>query len=324
MSAEMDYVYAVYREKSFSKAAKKLFVSQSAVSAMVKKVEDNLGCTLFDRNSSPLTLTKEGKYYIKCAERILDIEHEMKTYFDDAKNLRRGSIAIGTSSFYCIYYITDMIKRFRAKYPDIQCDVFEGNVNELDRWAEENRLDLLFGSVFEDNEALKTLFFETEHIVLGVPKDFPVNKELTEYQISLEMVRNNGFLCEDVPPVPLIAFKDYPFVSLKKGNDMHTRCIRICRNAGFTPRQESLLDQFTTAYYTACSGAGVLMVRSTLLNTLIDRGDLIYYKIGDPLEARSISFALKKRSYISNAVKEFLSIAYSSHGKKMPPLDLEK
>ena len=63
-----EYVYAVYEEKSFSKAAQKLFVSQSAVSAMVRKAEAKIGCQIFDRSTIPLTVTKEGEYYIKCAE----------------------------------------------------------------------------------------------------------------------------------------------------------------------------------------------------------------------------------------------------------------
>lgn len=323
MQAEMEYVYAVHKEKSFSGAAKKLFVSQSAVSAMVKKAEKRAGCPLFDRSSTPLSLTKEGEFYIRCAERILNVEHEMRTYFNDTRNLKKGSISIGTSSFYCIYYITGMIREFKAQYPDIQCDIFEGNVAELERWLDENRLDLVFGTVFEHNDSLKTLFYESEHIVLGVPKDYPINQELTAYQLSPDTVRSNGFLRSDVPPVPLLAFQDYPFISLKKGNDMYSRCIQICKNAGFTPRLDSLLDQVAAAYYTANSGAGIIMVRSSLLNTLIDQGDLIYYKIGDLLATRSICFALKKRSYVSSAVRAFLSIAYGSSGKKMPPLEID-
>ena len=63
-SVEMEYVYLVYQEKSFSKAVQKLFVSQSAVSAMVRKAEAKIGCQIFDRSTIPLTVTKEGEYYI--------------------------------------------------------------------------------------------------------------------------------------------------------------------------------------------------------------------------------------------------------------------
>ena len=57
----MDYVYEVYCEKSFSKAAEKLFVSQPALSASIKKTEKKIGLPLFDRSTSPIQLTPAGK-----------------------------------------------------------------------------------------------------------------------------------------------------------------------------------------------------------------------------------------------------------------------
>ena len=56
----MDYVYAVYQEKSFSKAAEKLYISQPALSNTIKKVEKELGLQLFDRSSSPVRATPAG------------------------------------------------------------------------------------------------------------------------------------------------------------------------------------------------------------------------------------------------------------------------
>ena len=61
----MDYVYAVWQERSFSAAARKLFVSQPALSAAVKKVEAELGLPIFDRGRTPLQRTDAGRAYIE-------------------------------------------------------------------------------------------------------------------------------------------------------------------------------------------------------------------------------------------------------------------
>ena len=90
----MEYIYLVYQEKSFSKAAKKLFVSQSAVSAMVKKMEGKLGCQIFDRSTIPLTVTKEGEYYIKCAEQFMRLEKNMDAYFKDMADMNTGHLSL--------------------------------------------------------------------------------------------------------------------------------------------------------------------------------------------------------------------------------------
>ena len=59
----MDYVYAVYKEKSFTKAARNLYISQPSLSASVKHVEERLGSPIFDRSTKPFTLTECGKKF---------------------------------------------------------------------------------------------------------------------------------------------------------------------------------------------------------------------------------------------------------------------
>ena len=88
MLNEMKYVYEVYKEKSFSKAAKKLFISQPALSNMVRKAEKEMGAPIFDRSTIPLTVTKEGAYYIRTVEKILFLERNLERYFQDIAGLQ--------------------------------------------------------------------------------------------------------------------------------------------------------------------------------------------------------------------------------------------
>ena len=62
MTDYKEYIYAVYQEKSFSKAAQKLYVSQPWLSSTVKKVEQEVGLPLFDRSTTPISLTEAGAY----------------------------------------------------------------------------------------------------------------------------------------------------------------------------------------------------------------------------------------------------------------------
>lgn len=93
MLNEMKYVYEVYKEKSFSKAAKKLFISQPALSNMVRKAEKEMGAPIFDRSTIPLTVTKEGAYYIRTVEKILFLERDLERYFQDIAGLQGGTLA---------------------------------------------------------------------------------------------------------------------------------------------------------------------------------------------------------------------------------------
>lgn len=87
----MEYIYEVYKEKSFSKAAAALFISQPSLSANVKRVENRIGYPIFDRSTKPLQLTEVGKHYIQAVEKVMDIENNLENYLLDLGNLKTGS-----------------------------------------------------------------------------------------------------------------------------------------------------------------------------------------------------------------------------------------
>ena len=95
MFSGMNYVYEVYKEQSFSKAAENLYISQPALSSMIKKIETKIGMPLFDRSTSPIQLTECGKKYIKTAEKIMDLENEFAYYVGNLQELKTGRLSVG-------------------------------------------------------------------------------------------------------------------------------------------------------------------------------------------------------------------------------------
>ena len=78
MLRNMEYVYEVYKERSFTRAAKNLYVTQPCLSALVKKTEEKLGFPIFNRSAIPLQLTEYGKEYIRYNERMQALENEFE------------------------------------------------------------------------------------------------------------------------------------------------------------------------------------------------------------------------------------------------------
>ena len=310
MDLEMEYVYTVYQENSFSKAAQKLFVSQSAVSAMVRKAEAKIGCQIFDRSTIPFTVTEDGRFYVESVEKIRELEQNLDAYFTDVKQLKSGRLVVGSSSFYCAYFLSRIVKEFKRRYPGVRVDIREGNGEELKQWLMEESIDLLFGTVLSGEKSVQRTLFTYEHLVLGVPVEFAVNDGLKEYRLPVNSVKQNLFLSEDVPAVPLWELRDCPFITLKQeGSDLYHRGLEICRNAGFTPKLDQFLDQILTAYYVASSGAGVTFLRSSVLNMVEETGGLAYYKVGDQLSRRPIYLTQKSGRYVTRAMGAFLDMA---------------
>lgn len=91
----MEYVYEVYKEKSFSKAAASLFISQPSLSTNVRRVENRIGYPIFDRSTKPLSLTECGRQYIQCVERIMNIERDFSDFINDWGDLKTGNLILG-------------------------------------------------------------------------------------------------------------------------------------------------------------------------------------------------------------------------------------
>ena len=128
----MEYVYAVYREGSFQKAAEKLFVSQPSVSASVRRAEERVGSRLCDRSRKPLALTECGEAYIACTEKIFAMERDFTEYVNDWEGLRRGRLAVGGSSLFSSLLLPPMMASFRERYPGITLTLAEETTPRLE------------------------------------------------------------------------------------------------------------------------------------------------------------------------------------------------
>ncbi len=135
----------LFEEKSISKTASKLYVSQPAISYSLKELENQLGYTLFYRNSKgiePTTEAKELYSYISTAFTILkDAEEHIK----NLNNLNIGCIRIGVPSYLGSFFLADVIQEFHKTYPGIQFEILEDSVPNMSEMLETRKLDLAFG-----------------------------------------------------------------------------------------------------------------------------------------------------------------------------------
>ena len=309
MLNEMKYVYAVYQEKSFSKAARKLQVSQPALSKMVLKVEKDIGVIIFDRSTIPVTVTREGAFYIKSIEDIMFIQRNLKSYFMDLKNLNTGNLSLGGSSFFCSFVFPGLIGRFREKYPNVVINLMEGNVGELREGLENETVDLVIETATDVGSNIERFFYNHEKIILAVPTRYQVNKRLQPYRLSYQDILTGRFADSETEEVPLYELREVPFITMKPGNDMYQRSSQICRNAGFTMNTVLLVDQVLTSVNIASNGVGAVFIRSDIVSCMPENEMLTYYKIGDPLATRPVSFAIKKGKYTTSAMREFMKMA---------------
>ena len=304
------YVYEVYKERSFTKAAQNLYISQPSLSARIKKIEEIIGEPLFDRSTTPLQLTEVGKVYIEAAEEITQIEQRVENYINDLAGLKTGNLAVGASTLFAAYVVPSLITQFNQKFPDVHIQLIEGNTAELEEMLGSNALDFVIDNYHYDSILYNKELYCEENILLAVPKHFSVNEELGMYQLSYKNIKNKNYLSRKYPAVPLERFADLPFIMLTQGNDTRTRGDRLCRNVGFKPNIVLEFNQQSTAYMASSTQLGATFISDILVSQLPTFENLVYYKLDGEDAKRKVFFYYKTHKYKTRVMEEFIRMMH--------------
>lgn len=309
MFTNMNYVYEVYKEGSFSKAAAKLFISQPALSATVKKVEKKIGVALFDRSTSPVRLTECGKKYIKMVEKIMEMEEEFSGYVSNLNELSTGHLSVGGTYLFSAYVLPGILKRFQEMYPNVELSLIEGHTSQLEEKLFSGELELLMDNYSMDEELYEKRYVKKEHLLLAVPADFTSNAAAKSWSLSAQEIQNGVHKKTETYGVPLRMFEDDPFVLLREHNDTRERVEGICKRAGIAPKVAWKLDQILTAYHLTERGMGISFISDTALKYLPVNPNVYYYKIDDPDAERNVYFYYRRNKYFTRSMAEFMKLA---------------
>ena len=119
------YIKTIAQYHSFSKEAQVLYVSQPALSRFVKKVEDELGVTLFDRDTIPLRLTLAGQRYLEYVEQFQGLERNMRQEFSAMGKQSFNRLTIATLPLLGIYVLPRIVPDFAEQFPSVDQKIVE-------------------------------------------------------------------------------------------------------------------------------------------------------------------------------------------------------
>ena len=146
----MDYnLYKIflylYEEKSISKTASKLYVSQPAISYSLKELEKSLGYTLFTRNSKGISPTLEATELYNYISTAFNILNDAEAHIKNLTSLNIGNIKIGIPSHIGVLTLNPYIERFRKKYPNVKFSIISKTMPEMIEMLETRKLDIIIG-----------------------------------------------------------------------------------------------------------------------------------------------------------------------------------
>lgn len=184
------------QEKSYTRAAEALFITQPAVSAQIKCLEQGLQFKLFRKCGKDLETTDAGKVLFSYAERIFGIVKEMEHVMKGYANLTHGSLTMGTTRSFARYLMPGLLSRFQEDFPGVRVYLEVGSSQEIANHLLEFKYDLGIIGRLPYPSKLRAIPYSKEEFCLVTPPQhrFAIRKEVSLQELQNEpiIIRENG------------------------------------------------------------------------------------------------------------------------------------
>lgn len=166
--SQLETLIAISKTMSFRKAGELLNLTQPAVSAQIKNLEDEFQTVLVDRNQ-PVTLTDRGKVFLEHAQRILDVVEELRQKLSDLNETPQGHIVLGTTTSIAIQILPRVLSYFQDQFPLIKTSIQSMASSAIYQQVENGMIDVGIGYLIERNPNLNTsvLYYDTFELVVS-------------------------------------------------------------------------------------------------------------------------------------------------------------
>lgn len=184
MLKELQYVLAIEKYGSISKAAQALFITQPALSRYVSSLEDSLNIPLFEREGNRLTFTPEGRQYIGAARRMMDIYGEFQESISSQSFARRGKLTVSMPEFRACHFLPLVLPQFIREYPEVEVQVLEAGAENADELLLNKKADVAVMDYPPVHTNMTYYPFYEEEVLIAVPDSIkpvaPIPQEVQE------------------------------------------------------------------------------------------------------------------------------------------------
>lgn len=295
----MDYFVTVAREKSFTKAAEKLHITQQTLSAHISAIERELGCQLLVRRV-PLRLTYAGQVFFRYAVSFQRDYNAMRQEFCDITNDQRGLLRIGIAHTRGRAIMPELIDAFQRQYPNINVHLAEASNDALHRYVLAGDVDLAVGNFPEALQGMELQDFYQEEMLLLISRELLAAQGIREQDAAGEISGGD-----------LSALSSCPFV-LGSPGDINSRIgLSAIRCSGFRPVIKAESDNVETLLSLCVRGVGACFCPKNLMLTALSReqlDSLCIFSLGDSARY-PIRFGYRQQPHQWSMIAEFIRIA---------------
>lgn len=281
---QIQYALALSETLNFSQVADRLGITQPALSKQIQHLENELGVKLFDRSVSPLAVTPAGEYFLAEARKMLYQQEQLARSMQDFQEGNRGCLTIGISPFRAFYFVSDVLRQVKEKYPDIRIALHETSSDILRKEAAEGKYDFAIVNLPVDEAVLDVTLLEADDLVLAVPERF----------------------CESLPETEAVDFADcgqVPFVVVGKNQEMRLLFEKSCAAADVYPEIAMEVVGLSTAWAMCRAGIGATLLPKQFVESMDDSGGMKLYAFKRHIYTRQPAIVTKRGQYLSECAR---------------------
>ncbi|HMH42083.1 MAG TPA: LysR family transcriptional regulator [Pyrinomonadaceae bacterium] len=284
---QLEVFLAVAQERSFSRAAEALHRTQPAVSQAIRRLETELGESLFDRSSKDGTLTAAGRVLLDFSQQMLNLRQHAHAAIRELRDLHRGKLSLGANE-YTVMSLLRLIPVFRARHPHIKIEVKRSLASRIP--GEIIGRDVEIGVVsFKPNDpAIKSLAIDVDELALVVAPGHPLARQKI---VSVRDLGAEAFIAHNVPS---------PYREKVIKTFAHARTpLNISMEMPTLESIKRLVEQ----------GMGIALIPRLAAQIEIERNQLVGLVVREMKFERRLHLIYRKGATLSHAAKAFLRVA---------------
>ena len=291
---QIEYILKIAEENNITKAAEKLFITQSALNQQLLKLEKELGTPLFHRSRTNWRLTEAGEIYIEGAKAALQIKNTTYNRIYDVVSARKGHLTIGLTPGRGLRMFTAIYPELHRSFPNLDVRPIEMRVRAQQDAIAKGEIDVGLMTLARRDQTSDTYYpLKQEELVLIIPAGHPL----------AEKAAPSG---EPLATLDLTELRYEPFVLMDRNSTLRSLCDQIFARSGFQPN----------VLFESNNTAGIVsLVKSTICcgivpwyYTRIPSDELACFRLpGHP--SWDITVSYPTTGYLSTGAREFIRLA---------------
>ena len=287
--SQLEVFLAVARERRFSRAADKLFRTQSAVSQTIRKLEDELGEALFDRSSREGVLTDAGKVLYEYAEKLINLRSEASESLAELKELQKGKLVVAANEL-TVLYLLPVLAEFRRLHPMIKITVERALGSRIPDEVLSYSVEFGVLSYAPQDPSLHSIVIFSDQLVFVVPPRHPL---ASAPQVSIRQLGAESFVAHIV------------------SSPYREKVIQMFKNHKTPLHMDLELPTLQAIKRYVAMGSGVAFVPEISVEAEIARGELVSIPVRELQLKRKLRLIYRKDASLSHAARAFLKVAES-------------